>query len=183
MLPGSSQPEQMMVLQRHASIEPVAFEWAACVKWELVADSVVMARAVLTCLRDGASLAFAGESEFVGQLLLGHSGTMQADLTRPVKIPHEALRQLFQSSSASQFQHRDLVIHTPIGDNSARMRLQMELWTKEVSKRVFQNIFEASVNIRSNVLQIIVLALYFSLMVQAVVTRVTPLMAIVHGGP
>ena len=78
-----------------------------------------MAKAVLKFLRDGAFLAIVGDSEFLVNCCLGRSRTMHADLTRPVKIAHEALRQLVQGFSARPFQHRDLVIHTPRGDNSA----------------------------------------------------------------
>ena len=80
------------------------------------------------------------------------------------------------------FQHRDLVIHSP-HDKSELVRLQIELWTKEVPKRAVQNIYGASAKIYTNVGPNNGAGFVSPLMVQAVVTPATPLMVIVDGGP
>ena len=89
------------------------------IPWLPMTVEVSVARSVLQRLRTGICFAIVGDSEFLVNCCLGEACTNKSNLKKLLNIAQEALKQLAQGFSVKPFLHKQLVIHTPRGDNSA----------------------------------------------------------------
>ena len=70
-------------------------------------------------MQSGFPVAIVGDSKFLVDCCLGRASTDNPALSKMLRVAHEALQQLIVNFAAKCFSLRELMVHTPRGDNAA----------------------------------------------------------------